>query len=687
MNTGTFKYIGTIIEGYNKNFDSGRSYFITNDVPGQYSVYDTEGGRLIETIGLRTFNKCFEGLNLQKKKKSWDDKMMELGEEMLTRITSKFASYDHEWLTHYDTELKITLDGNNADQFFYVYYEKTDDKTYKFYTVLMRFDGEEEEELDWIDFNLYEWIDLDNSSYPLRDMIAWIQTKMDNQLNEGLNLPKKGAPPIELTSELLPIVDVCMYNTNISSDSVIYDPETMSYEGSEKYWEYFDFELYNNFILEKAKTFINKWVVDELKELGIGIMGVVVHKIVSPKYYNYGCDKLYYDLTVTSGFLHLIRTDIDKQNTIDLDNYLHEAFSSHPGYLSFMPNSIEDLKEGLVEGGDDVILCVAAYLTYLLKDKFEEWQTDFEQSVTENHSDFDFLREDTPKWIIENMLEELNGYEVDWTDPDDEQINEGLNLPKKSGKSYQQLVSMVHNDPKFLAGDEAYNFVTEMLNTYDFPNEDYGGHDDRYFGYYLSELNDGSVVWTAFDNRGNDLIIEDFPTEHQAYEWALGNFDVFDRCSNCNGAGCEECNNTGYQLNEGLNLPKKKIPAQFNEPTEVILYPEGSIFTMPYHVVKTLENNNIVFWDDEFTPEKPDGQWGINEENESILQYFEQYQKLPPMYNDNFTYIKKGDDVIVDNDFQASVDGFRGDIGEYVTVVDADDDYFDVDPHQLTLDE
>lgn len=59
MNTGTFKYIGTIIEGYNKNFDSGRSYFITNDVPGQYSVYDTEGGRLIETIGLRTFNKCF----------------------------------------------------------------------------------------------------------------------------------------------------------------------------------------------------------------------------------------------------------------------------------------------------------------------------------------------------------------------------------------------------------------------------------------------------------------------------------------------------------------------------------------------------------------------------------------------------------------------------------------------------
>ncbi len=69
MNIGIVKYIGTIIEGYNKNkFQPGETYQFKNNIPGQYEIYDMSGKTLIDTIGLRTFNKCFEGLMLSKKK-------------------------------------------------------------------------------------------------------------------------------------------------------------------------------------------------------------------------------------------------------------------------------------------------------------------------------------------------------------------------------------------------------------------------------------------------------------------------------------------------------------------------------------------------------------------------------------------------------------------------------------------
>jgi hypothetical protein len=141
-----------------------------------------------------------------------------------------------------------------------------------------------------------------------------------------------------------------------------------------------------------------------------------------------------------------------------------------------------------------------------------------------------------------------------------------------------------------------------------------------------------------------------------------------------------------HGINEGLNLVKKPKPAQFMEPTPVIVYPEGSVMTVPYHVVQTLKYDGIVFFDDEWTRERPEGQWGINEENSSILEYYVDYQKLPPKYNDDQEYIKVGDNIIADidgNEFQAYVEGFRG---EYISIRDGDGDYFDVEPHEITFD-
>ncbi len=363
-------------------------------------------------------------------------------------------------------------------------------------------------------------------------------------------------------------------------------------------------------------------------------------------------------------------------------------------------------------------------------------------------------------------------------------INEGLNLVKKK------------SSPKFLTGKDAHEFVRFMFDGWG--QSPYGEKDiDDKFGYFPETKHNGEITWTAFDNRNYDLFMETFPTEHQAKEWALGKFDVFDQCPNCDGRGCERCDNTGYRLNEGLNLVKKKhldyryyevriCPDGWNENDEciggwdfiyfkypkreidelyagssdpnsedgsvllhyalsrgliqkyhidmasevleipkeeyysqsndndydlneglnlvkkkkssistepVIVYPEGSIHVVPYNIIMDLKNDNIISWDDEFTEETPEGQWAISEENEWILLYFGEHSKLPPKYSDDTTYIKEHDMVNVpepvedDNwqhEFTGTVVGFSG---PYVLVEDGDNDIFDVDPYRLVKDE
>jgi len=507
MNSGTIKYIGTIIEGYQtQKFESGETYFYKNVTPGQYGIYDKEDGTLIETIGLRSFNKCFEGLNLPKRGipkyehegtfVTWeiDTEGLKIAKiEKDQKITLNELMDDLFWgdmqLADFGTGW-MYITHENSDSVFYVEdyaYNNLDELNERGYALFelsptgyeeyAEGDGDELNEglnipkvripkigdvvkfyingendfttgtISYVDKNKKSFMIVANGhrykrlvrlrgiDQPFR---AWWydgdEPDIKTIIHEGLNLPKKYSAPVELTSDLLPIVNVCMYGTSLAADNVIRDTEMLSYKGADKYWEYFDNNLYDNFILERAKVFIKNEIADELKSAELGIMDVVVHKIVSPKYYNYGCDELYYDLIVTSTFDRLLLQDIERQDEASLQRFLHEKFKSRSGFISYMPSDIISLQAAITNPKERE-RGVAAYLTYKFQDNFEDWQSRFEESVYENHSDLDFLREDTPEEIINNMLEELNGNEnVDWSEPDDEeveQIQEGLNLPKK----------------------------------------------------------------------------------------------------------------------------------------------------------------------------------------------------------------------------------------------------------------
>ncbi len=258
--------------------------------------------------------------------------------------------------------------------------------------------------------------------------------KKSKAISEGLNLPKKSYN-VELSTGLLPIIDVNMYNSELDSDNILRDPEIMSLDGGRKYWDYFDNNLYEKFILERAEKYIDQEIVNEFKELNLGIVGIKVIKIDSPREYNHRGDQLDYDLLTTSHFTQQLFADIEKQNQAELNNFLHETFKSYSGFVSFMPQNIDDLYEKL--NGRDNDMGVAAYLTYKLHDRFDDWQRGFIDFVYDSEKDeLGFLRDDTPDEIIDKMIAELNGeQDVDWSEDDGvndgEEIQEGLNLVKK----------------------------------------------------------------------------------------------------------------------------------------------------------------------------------------------------------------------------------------------------------------
>lgn len=162
----------------------------------------------------------------------------------------------------------------------------------------------------------------------------------------------------EISSNLLPIISVGMYDGQTCSVDNFVDSYTIDddlkegYVGfnSAIYWINFDNDKFKNFILERAKDFIEYEVKQKLIDLNLGIKNVIVHKIVSPKYYNFSTDELYFDLVTTNGFTKNILKVIKNLSTDDADDlakFLNDNYSSYDGFNSFTDNNISDLVDSI----------------------------------------------------------------------------------------------------------------------------------------------------------------------------------------------------------------------------------------------------------------------------------------------------------------------------------------------------
>lgn len=189
---------------------------------------------------------------------------------------------------------------------------------------------------------------------------------------------KSNPTVIELTSQLLPVINVNMYNSELDADETRFHGETE--EEYEKWLENFDLDEYKKEILDACKTVLDKNLKPVLLDLNLGIKDIDYVSIWSPKQYNYGGDLLYFDLIVEEDFIDNIKKRLivedeeiyneegelsdEYDDEVRLGTFLKNEYKSYSGFISQMPETINELYRCL--DGKDIERGVAAYLCYRL---------------------------------------------------------------------------------------------------------------------------------------------------------------------------------------------------------------------------------------------------------------------------------------------------------------------------------
>lgn len=187
---------------------------------------------------------------------------------------------------------------------------------------------------------------------------------------------------LELTSSLFPIVQVGSYNGQtcdvdrfIDSYSIDEDfAEGYSDLDSEGFWDKFDNSKFKAEILKRAADYIQNEIKPFLVDLKIGITDVVVHDIVSPKYYNFNTDELYFDLIVEDDFSEKLAEKVESEfYNEDLAKFLKDNYTSYDGFMSFTANNLDGLIEGIKEGD---VREISAFLSWYFINNFEgiDWK-------------------------------------------------------------------------------------------------------------------------------------------------------------------------------------------------------------------------------------------------------------------------------------------------------------------------
>jgi hypothetical protein len=181
---------------------------------------------------------------------------------------------------------------------------------------------------------------------------------------------------VTLNSNLFPIINVGMHNSNISSENV-FDDYTINDDKENGYihydvnyfWSNFQNDKYVKRIQELASEYLNGKL-----DNGNGIeITIKCKEIYSPKFYNFGTDEIVMDVTFNkTKVLQLVKNECEIFNQFLKDNY-----SSYDGFTSFTSNNYNDW---LFDFKNNEVRSIGSVLTYL-----------FKESITYNKSQFEFF--------------------------------------------------------------------------------------------------------------------------------------------------------------------------------------------------------------------------------------------------------------------------------------------------------
>ena len=183
----------------------------------------------------------------------------------------------------------------------------------------------------------------------------------------------------ELNSSLCPLVCVDMYETSLSPSSW---EDNANESCSEDYGAFcrtiVNTDEYDRCVAEFCQEFLNKEILPILQPYGV--KRLTAKQIYHPREYNFYTDQFDFDVEMQVGWKKLMRENLRKFNKQQkcLD-YISEHYLSRSGFISFMPQSCEEIAEF-----EDEDRCLAAYLSLCLVDaEFEDLYDFFEDACME----------------------------------------------------------------------------------------------------------------------------------------------------------------------------------------------------------------------------------------------------------------------------------------------------------------
>ena len=212
---------------------------------------------------------------------------------------------------------------------------------------------------------------------------------------------------LKLTTNLFPIVNVGMYDSLLSPENLINDYEIdedkdneyIKFDSNEYWSNLFDISKFRAEILTLATDYIKDEIKPILTGLKLGISDIETVSINSPRFYNFECDELYFDLIVEDQFNNNI---IDKINNLSTDElirfntYLKDNYSSYDGFVSFTSNNSLDIINN-VQNYDE--RDISAFLNWYVFDFLNEIdENDWLQYVHQNISSYS-------EFINDNQIE------------------------------------------------------------------------------------------------------------------------------------------------------------------------------------------------------------------------------------------------------------------------------------------
>ena len=212
---------------------------------------------------------------------------------------------------------------------------------------------------------------------------------------------------LKLTTNLFPIVNVGMYDSLLSPENLINDYEIdedkdneyIKFDSNEYWSNLFDISKFRAEILTLATDYIKDEIKPILTGLKLGISDIETVSINSPRFYNFECDELYFDLIVEDQFNNNI---IDKINNLSTDElirfntYLKDNYSSYDGFVSFTSNNSLDVINN-VKNYDE--RDISAFLNWYVFDFLNEIdENDWLQYVNQNISSYS-------EFINDNQIE------------------------------------------------------------------------------------------------------------------------------------------------------------------------------------------------------------------------------------------------------------------------------------------